>query len=106
MMPATTTTAMSPRDIVTSYFAMGFRCVFWPQIGDDKFPRHQGWQHEITTLDAFRDGNRVGVLTGCEIGVRNDAEQAIAEATATACGLLCRLIAALITTGAVIRVVT
>ena len=46
------------------------------------------------------------MLTGCAIGVKNDAEQPIAAATAIACALVLRLIAALMATGPVTRAET
>ncbi len=59
--------AKSPRAIVACYYDMGLHPVFWSQIGDDKHPRRDGWQTERQTLDAYHDGNRVGIFTGTEV---------------------------------------
>lgn len=59
--------APNPRDLVAQYFAMGLPPIFWPQIGDEKGPRRDGWQHERPTLADYHEGNRVGLFTGYEV---------------------------------------
>lgn len=58
---------VTERELVVRYFEMGFRLTFWPQIGDDKGPRREGWPQECQTIDDYREGHRVGALTGVEI---------------------------------------
>lgn len=57
---------MSTAD-VQRYLDHGFRIVTWPQIGDTKGPREEGWPRKIYTLADYHDGYRVGLLTGVEI---------------------------------------
>jgi hypothetical protein len=59
--------AMSPRELVLSYYALGLRPVFWPAHGDAKGPTEKGWPDTRTTIHDFHDGDRVGLLTGIEI---------------------------------------
>lgn len=50
-----------------SYADQGFRLVFWPAIGDSKGPREEGWQRKPYTLTDYKDGYRVGLMTGHEV---------------------------------------
>ena len=59
--------APNPRDLVAQYFTMGLKPIFWPQIGDQKGPRGEGWPNERPTLDDYHEGSRVGLLTGIEV---------------------------------------
>lgn len=58
---------MTPQDVIKSYFDQHYRCVFWPAIGDIKGPREEGWPRKIYTPDDYREGYRVGLITGTEI---------------------------------------
>jgi hypothetical protein len=57
----------SPRDLVQHYLEEGFRIVTWAQIGDDKGPRTTGWTEKHYTIEDYKEGNRVGILSGHEI---------------------------------------
>jgi hypothetical protein len=57
----------SNRGVVQQYLDAGFRLVFWPQIGDIKGPPIEGWTTKTYTIDDYREGYRVGILTGHEI---------------------------------------
>jgi len=59
---------VTPHDIVKSYIERNFQVVFWPQIGDVKGPKEKDWQHKPKTLTDYREGLRVGLLTGIEAG--------------------------------------
>lgn len=59
---------MTPQEVVQSYIARNFRVVFWPAIGDIKGPRVEGWPQRTYTMDDYREGYRVGILTGTEVG--------------------------------------
>jgi len=55
------------REIVKSFLDAGFRICVWAQIGADKGPRLNEWQLKTYTLDDYKEGNRVGLLSGVEI---------------------------------------
>lgn len=57
----------SPKDLVQTYLSHNFRIVTWPHIGDSKGPREKGWNDKTYTLADYKDGYRVGILTGIEI---------------------------------------
>lgn len=52
---------------VKAYLDAGFRCVFWPAIGDSKGPREEGWTRKVYTLADYHDNYRVGIITGSEV---------------------------------------
>jgi hypothetical protein len=56
-------------NIVQSYFDRHFRVVFWPQINDQKGPTEKDWPRNPKTIADYREGNRVGLLTGVEIAL-------------------------------------
>lgn len=58
---------MTGRDVVSAYLDSGYRIVVWPQIGDSKGPREEGWTTRKYTLDDYTEGNRVGLMTGVDI---------------------------------------
>jgi predicted P-loop ATPase len=61
-------TADSPgRALVASYFARGYRPVFWPGNGDAKGPTQKGWPQTVYTLADYREGCRVGLLLGTAV---------------------------------------
>jgi hypothetical protein len=55
------------RALVKNYVDRGWRFVPWPQIGDSKGPREDGWQLKTYTLADYHDGYRVGIKTGVEV---------------------------------------
>jgi hypothetical protein len=59
--------AMTPHDIVRSYFEHNFRVVFWPDKGDQKGPIEDGWKTKPFTLEDFHSAARVGIITGQEV---------------------------------------
>jgi putative DNA primase/helicase len=67
----TPTAAMCPREVVATYFEMGLCPVFWSMNGDSKGPKEKDWPAKAAaggyTLSDYRDGDRVGILTGVEI---------------------------------------
>lgn len=58
---------MMPSEIVQSYLDKNFRIVVWPHIGDSKGPREPDWPKKIYTIQDYKEGNRVGILTGVEV---------------------------------------
>lgn len=58
---------MTPRELVERYLSEGYRIVTWPQIGDMKGPKTKAWQEKTYTIDDYKDGNRVGLITGHEV---------------------------------------
>jgi predicted P-loop ATPase len=62
-----TSTRQSPRELVRELLAANFRIVTWRCNGDAKGPYEEGWQNRIYTLDDYREGYRVGLITGHEI---------------------------------------
>lgn len=58
---------MTPQEVVQQYLARNYRVVFWPQIGDIKGPKETGWPNKQYTLADYREGCRVGIITGTEI---------------------------------------
>lgn len=58
---------MTAQDIVQTYLSQNFRVVFWPAIGDAKGPKEEGWTLKHYALSDFKEGNRVGIMTGVEI---------------------------------------
>jgi hypothetical protein len=65
VMPSIST--LTPREQVGQIMALGLRPVFWPERGDQKGPTEPEWQRRNYTLDDYRDGYRVGILTGTEV---------------------------------------
>ena len=57
----------SPRDVVASYIEQNFKVVFWPAVGDQKGPKDKDWPRKPGTLATYKDGDRVGILTGTEL---------------------------------------
>lgn len=57
----------SPGIIVESYLKQNYRVVFWPAIGDAKGPKEKGWPEKSYQLKDYREGLRVGLLTGVEL---------------------------------------
>jgi len=55
-------------EIVQAYLSSGYRIVVWPAIGDSKGPREEGWTVREYTIDDYSEGNRVGLMTGVDIG--------------------------------------
>ncbi|HVJ72052.1 MAG TPA: virulence-associated E family protein, partial [Sphingomicrobium sp.] len=53
--------------IVKSYLEKNFQVTFWPQIGDIKGPKEKDWPHHPKTLADWREGLRVGLITGVEV---------------------------------------
>jgi predicted P-loop ATPase len=58
---------LTPRQLVEQYLKHGYRLVFWPANGDQKGPKEAGWTSKVYTLDDYKDGYRVGAVTGAEI---------------------------------------
>ncbi len=58
---------MNARDVVQSYLEKNFQIVFWPAIGDQKGPKEKDWPRHPNILSDYKEGNRVGILTGVEI---------------------------------------
>jgi len=57
----------TPVEVVKKYIENNWRVVFWPSVGDAKGPKEKGWPEKRYTLADYRDGLRVGVLTGTEV---------------------------------------
>lgn len=62
---------MTSRETVQSYLDRGMKLVFWPGANDWKGPREPDWLAKARagtyTIDAYHDGDRVGILHGVEI---------------------------------------
>lgn len=58
---------MTNTEIVEEYFRRGYRVVFWAANGADKGPKVNGWQNKVTTIDDYKPGYRVGLITGVEV---------------------------------------
>lgn len=61
------TTPNDPQDLVSAYLAHNYRIVLWPAIGAQKGPTETGWTSKRYTLADYREGLRVGLLTGVEV---------------------------------------
>lgn len=55
------------QSIIEQYVANNFRLVFWPATGDAKGPKEPGWTQSPRGLADYREGLRVGILTGVEV---------------------------------------
>ncbi len=60
-------TIEQPSEVIKRYFDNGYKPIFWPPIGDSKGPREAEWPQKRYTLEDYKDGYRVGLLTGCEV---------------------------------------
>jgi predicted P-loop ATPase len=58
---------MTSQELISDYFNKNYRVVFWPGVADQKGPKIEGWTTKPYTLSDFRDGMRVGLITGVEI---------------------------------------
>jgi len=53
--------------VVEDYASRNWKFVVWPQIGDIKGPKEANWTQKAYSLDDYKEGNRVGLLTGQEV---------------------------------------
>jgi len=53
--------------VVEDYANRHWKFVVWPQIGDIKGPKEANWPQKKYSLDDYKEGNRVGLLTGQEV---------------------------------------
>lgn len=71
MTPPDTARAVSEgRRWVEWYFSKNLRLVFWRDQGDAKGPtgaEGRDWPKKVYTIDDYRDGDRVGIVTGHEL---------------------------------------
>lgn len=58
---------MTAREVIERYFSDNFQVVFWPATGDQKGPKEKDWPRKPAKLADWKDGTRVGILTGVEI---------------------------------------
>src|SRR6185436_19966439 len=58
---------MTGVEVVKHYIDNHYRVVFWPQVGDVKGPTARGWPEKTYTLEDYREGQRVGIMTGTEV---------------------------------------
>lgn len=58
---------MTPRELVQAYYDRNFQLVFWPAIGDAKGPKEKDWPLHPKKPEDYKEGYRVGILTGTEI---------------------------------------
>lgn len=68
MSVSSTDRPLTPHELVQAYLNQHFRIVTWPAVGDEKGPRETGWPQRIYTIDDYHEGDRVGILTGTELG--------------------------------------
>lgn len=57
----------NPRTLVEHYIAGNFKIVYWPAKKDIKGPTERDWPTKPYPIEHFKDGYRVGVLTGTEL---------------------------------------
>lgn len=58
---------MTPSAVVQGYLDKNFQVVFWPSNGDQKGPMTKDWPRRPGSLADYKEGDRVGILTGIEI---------------------------------------
>lgn len=58
---------MSDVEILHDYITRGWRFVTWPGTGDAKGPTTKDWQQRTYGLTDYREGSRVGLITGYEV---------------------------------------
>lgn len=55
------------RKIVANYFSRNWKVVIWRRVGDTKGPNTPGWPTREYSLEDYKEGDRVGILTGTEV---------------------------------------
>lgn len=58
---------MNDAAILQNYYDRNFKPIYWPPIGDSKGPREDGWPHKAYPPEGFKEGYRVGLITGVEV---------------------------------------
>lgn len=58
---------MTGAELVKSYLDRNYKLVFWSSDGDQKGPTESGWPTKQYQLSDYKEGDRVGALTGVEI---------------------------------------
>lgn len=60
-------TPPTPPTILQRYLKANYRLVYWPGTGDQKGPHDDDWLNRPYPIEAFREGMRLGVITGIKL---------------------------------------